>query len=103
MTKQFFKTTERQRTSARDTRGRRAAAGKPQPNLVDEALSAALKSSLKRIRADGDKATRPSEVLDQIFDAAASHLVDVRGMDRKQSSVALSARLIKRRRYISAS
>ncbi len=103
MAKQFFKTTERQRTSAQATRKRRAEAGKPQPVAIDEALSAALRSALRQLKAQGDRTSKTSDVLNAIFDSAIRHLVDVRGLDRQQSSNALSARLVKRRRYISAS
>ena len=99
MARDFYKTTERQRTSAQRTRQRRVAVGKPQPNLVDEAISAALKAELRRVKAGGDRTAKTSEVLNSIFDAALGHLVDVRGLDRQQSWSALSARLIKRRRY----
>ncbi|PDT81861.1 hypothetical protein [Sinorhizobium sp. BJ1] len=99
MASDSFKTTERQRTSAQRTRQRRSAAGKPQPVAVDEAISAALKSELRRVKADGDRTTKTSAVLNSIFDSALDHLVDVRGLDRQQCWSALSARLIKRRRY----
>ena len=99
MPRDFFKTTERQRSSAQRTRKRRAAVGKPQPVAVDEALSAAVKAELKRIKVSGDKLSNTSDVLNAIFDGALDHLVDVRGLDRQQSWSALSSRLIKRRRY----
>lgn len=103
MTSQYYRTTERQRTSAQSTRQRRAAAGKPQPVAVDEALSMALRSTLVSLKAQGDRTSKTSDVLNEIFGAAIRHLVDVRGMDQEQSSVALSARLVKRRRYSSSS
>lgn len=99
MPRDFFKTTERQRSSAQRTRKRRAAVGKPQPVAVDEALSAAVKAELRRIKVSGDKLSNTSDVLNAIFDGALDHLVDVRGLDRQQSWSALSSRLIKRRRY----
>lgn len=99
MARDYFKTTERQRTSAQRTRTRRAEIGRPQPVAIDEAVSAALKAQLRRLKSDGDRLLRTSEVLNSIFDAALDHLVDVRGLDRQQSVTALSARLIKRRRY----
>lgn len=99
MPREFFKTTARQRTSAQKTRQRRAAVGKPQPSAVDEALSAAVRSALKRVKTSGDEQTRTSDVLNAIFDGALDHLVDVRGLDRRQSWSALSARLVKKRRY----
>lgn len=103
MASQYYRSTERQRTSAQATRKRRAAAGKPQPVVVDEALSAALRSALRRLKAQGDQPSTTSGVLNSIFDSAVTHLTDVRGMDKGQSSVALSARLLKRRRYSSTS
>ena len=103
MARQYFRTTERQRTSAQSTRQRRAAVGKPQPVAVDEALSMALCSALLSLKAQGDRTSKTSDVLNAIFDSAIKHLVDIRGMDQKQSSIALSARLIKRRRYSSVS
>jgi len=103
MASQFYRTTERQRTSAQATRKRRAAAGKPQPVVVDEALSSALRSALKQLKAHGDRTSKTSDVLNAIFEGAIQHLVDVRGLDRQQCSSALSARLIKRRRYSPAS
>lgn len=99
MASQFYRTTERQRTSAQATRKRRAAAGKPQPVIVDEALSSAIRSALKQIKTQGDHTVKSSDVLNSIFASAIDHLVDVRGLDRQQCSSALSARLIKRRRY----
>ena len=99
MPRDFFKTTERQRSSAQRTRKRRAAVGKPQPVAVDEALSAAVKAELRRIKVSGDKLSNTSDVLNAIFDGALDHLVDIRGLDRQQSWSALSSRLIKRRRY----
>ncbi|WP_331373421.1 hypothetical protein [Sinorhizobium chiapasense] len=99
MPREFYKTTQRQRTSAQQTRQRRAAVGKPQPVAVDEALSAAMKAELRRIKVSGDKETKTSDVLNSIWEAALDHLVDVRRLDRKQSWSALSARLVKRRRY----
>lgn len=103
MARDFYKTTERQRTSAQRTRQRRAAVGKPQPVAVDEALSAAVKAELRRVKADGDRMMKTSDVLNSIFDSALDHLVDVRALDRQQSWSALSTRLIKRRRYSKAS
>ncbi|MFB2563936.1 hypothetical protein [Rhizobium sp. IMFF44] len=103
MASEFYRTTERQRKSAQATRERRAAAGRPQPVAVDEALSAALRSALRQLKAQGDRTSNTSDVLNAIFDSAIQHLVDVRGLDKKQSSIALSARLVKRRRYTSAS
>ncbi|UTY48557.1 hypothetical protein [Sinorhizobium fredii] len=99
MARELFRTTEQQRSSAQRTRQRRAAAGKPQPVAVDEAISAALKSELRRVKAGGDRTTKTSAVLNSILDSALDHLVDVRYLDRQQSWSALSARLIKRRRY----
>ncbi|WP_296069398.1 hypothetical protein [uncultured Agrobacterium sp.] len=103
MAREYFKTTERQRTSAQKTRAKRASVGKPQPVAVDEALSAAVRSALRRVKTSGDQMTRTSDVLNAIFDGALDHLVDVRGLDRQQSWFALSARLVKKRRYSSAS
>lgn len=103
MPRDFFKTTERQRSSAQRTRKRRAAVGKPQPVAVDEALSAAVRSALKKVKTSGDQMTKTSDVLNAIFDGALDHLVDIRGLDRKQSWSALSARLVKKRRYSKAS
>jgi hypothetical protein len=102
MASQFYKTTERQRTSAQTTRKRRVAAGKPQPVVVDEALSAALKALLRMIKSQGDRPTKTSDILNSILESAVQHLVEVRGLDRQQCFWALSSRLIKRRRYISS-
>lgn len=99
MPREFFRTTERQRTSAKRTRQRRVAVGKPQPATVDEALSAAMKTELRRIKASGDKVAKSSEVMNSIWESALDHLVDVRGLDRQQSWSALTARLVKKRRY----
>ncbi len=102
MARKFYRTTERQRTSAQATRKKRADAGRPQPVAVDEALSAALRSALRQLKAQGDRTSKTSDVLNSIFDSAIQHLVNVRGLDGQQCSSALSARLIKRRRYISS-
>lgn len=99
MPREFFRTTERQRTSAKRTRQRRVAVGKPQPATVDEALSAAMKTELRRIKVSGEKVAKSSEVLNSIWESALDHLVDVRGLDRRQSWSALTARLVKKRRY----
>ncbi len=103
MAREYFKTTQRQRTSAQQTRQRRVAVGKPQPVAVDEALSAAMKAELRRIKVSGDKLVKTSDALNSIWNAALDHLVDVRGLDRKQSWSAVTARLTKKRRYSSAS
>lgn len=103
MARDYFKTTQKQRTSAQRTRERRVAVGKPQPVAVDEALSAAMRAELRKIKVSGDKLVKTSEVLNSIWDAALDHLVDVRGLDRKQSWSAVTARLTKKRRYSSAS
>lgn len=102
MAKDFFRTTERQRTSAQRTRKRRVDVGKPQPSAVDEALSAAVRSALKDVKRYGDKTVLVSQLLNSVFDHALDHIVEVRGLDREQSRSALTARLIKRRRYVSA-
>lgn len=102
MARDFFKTTERQRTSAQLTRNRRIAVGKPQPNVIDEAMSSAVRSALKAVKRNGDRPTRTSDVLNDLFDHALEHLVELRGLDRGQSWVALTARLVKRRRYTAA-
>lgn len=102
MAKDFFKTSERQRTSAQRTRKRRVDVGKPQPSVIDEALSAAVRSSLKAVKRDGDQTVPVSAVLNGLFDVALDHLEEVRGLDRQQSRFALTARLLKRRRYVSA-
>lgn len=102
MARDFYRTTERQRTSAQRTRKRREAVGKPQPNVIDEALSAAVRSALKSVKRDGDRAVKSSSLLNHLFDVALDHLVEVRGLDRDQSWTALTARLVKRRRYVTA-
>ncbi|AMD60925.1 hypothetical protein AWN88_22675 [Agrobacterium tumefaciens] len=94
-----YKTTQRKRESSANTRKGRVAIGKPQPNMVDEAISAAAKSHLRRLKAEGDKPVLPSAVLDTLLDVAINHLVDIRGLNRDQSRIALTARLLKRRRY----
>ncbi|CAN7332868.1 hypothetical protein [Neorhizobium tomejilense] len=101
MARDFFKTTERQRTSAQRTRKRRLDVGKPQPMAIDEALSAAVRAALRSVRRDGDRQVLTSAFLDSLFDVALDHLVEVRGHDRQQSWTALTARLVKRRRYSS--
>ena len=101
MPREFYKTTERQRTSAKRTRKRRLDVGKPQPVAVDEALSAAVKSALREMKKSGDTMIQTSTFLNGLFDGALEHLVGVRGLDRGQSTAALTARLIKRRRYTS--
>lgn len=99
MAREYFKTTQRQRTSAQQTRQRRVAVGRPQPNLVDEAISAAVKSRLVAWKTEGDVPVAPSKVLDGIMADALRHLVDTRGQDRQQSQIAVQARLTKRRKY----
>ena len=96
-----YKTTQRKRESSAKTRRARADIGKPQPNQVDEAISAAAKSHLRRLKAQGDNPVLPSVVLDNLLAVAINHLVDVRGLNRDQSRIALTARLLKRRRYAS--
>lgn len=103
MARDYFKTTQKQRASAQRTRERRVAEGKPQPVAVDEALSAAVRSALKRVKTSGDQMTKTSDVLNAIFDGALDHLVEIRGLDRQQSWSALSARLVKKRRYSKSS
>lgn len=66
---------------------------------IDEAISAAIKAELRKVKADGDRTTKTSAVLNAILNSALDHLVGSRGLDRQQSWSALSARLIKRRRY----
>ncbi|MCR6502520.1 hypothetical protein MUO32_26180 [Shinella sp. CPCC 101442] len=100
MPREFYKTTERQRTSAQRTRSGRKAVGKPQPSAIDEALSAAVKAALRSLKKDGDGQVLKSSLLNRIFDHAIDHLVEVRALDREQSRIALTARLIKRRRYV---
>ena len=73
------------------------------PSTVDEALSAAMKTELRRIKVSGDKMAKSSEVLNSIWESALDHLVDVRGLDRQQSWSALTARLVKKRRCSPAS
>lgn len=102
MSKTYFRTSERQRTSAQRTRERRVEVGKPQPSAIDEALSAAVRAALKSLKRDGDRQVLMSSVLNGLFDIALDHLVDVRRLDRDQSRTALTARLIKRRRYTTA-
>lgn len=94
-----YKTTQQKRESSANTRKGRVAIGKPQPNLVDEAISAAVKSRLGAWKSEGDKPVAPSKVLDGIMDAALRHLVETRGLDRQQSQIAVQARLVKRRTY----
>lgn len=94
-----YKTTQRKRESSAKTREGRVAIGKPQPNLVDEAISAAVKSHLRKLKAEGDKPVLPSAVLDTLLEVSIRHLVDIRGLDRDQSRIALTARLLKRRQY----
>lgn len=104
MTQGYFKTSARRRELSANTRRNRKAAGKPvQPNVVDEALSAAVQAATKRnVRASKDgRQASPYElkVFDSLLAAAIDHLVVVKGLDREQSKSALQARLIKRRRY----
>lgn len=101
MARDFYRTTERQRTSAQRTRKRRLDVGKPQPVAIDEALSAAVRAALKSMKRDGDRQVLTSTFLNSLFDSALDHLVEVRGLDRQQSWTALTARLVKRRRYSS--
>lgn len=96
-----YKTTQRKRESSAKTREERVAIGKPQPNQVDEAISAAVKSHLRTLKAEGDKPVLPSAVLDTLLEVSIKHLVDLRGLNRDQSRIALTARLLKRRRYTS--
>lgn len=99
MAREYFRTTERQRTSAQETRAKRASVGKPQPNVVDEAISAAVKSRLGAWKTEGDVPVAPSKVLNGIMEVALRHLVETRGQDRHQSQIAVQARLTKRRKY----
>lgn len=106
MTQGKFKTSPRRRELSAATRRKRKALGKPvQPNVVDEALSAAVQvATTKNVRAmNAGKPTSASEtrVYDALLASAIDHLVDVRGLDREQSKTALTARLLKRRRYTS--
>ena len=95
----YFKTSERQRASSQVTRQRRAAVGKAQPAVVDEALSAAVKSVLRDLQKIGDRTVLASAVLESIFTTALDHLASTRDLDRVQSQTALKSRLTKRRHY----
>lgn len=104
MARQYFKTTERQRTSAAVTRAQRAKARKPQARDVDEALSAAVRrvsrDCHRDVLAGRSVAVEPVEVFNRVFQLTLDHLVDVRHMDIEKSKAALHERLKKRRRYL---
>lgn len=104
MAQGFYKTSKRRRELSAETRRKRKAAGKPvQPNVVDEALSAAIQSastkSIRRAKTPHPIPPIAMAVYDDILEAALAHLVDIRGLDREQSKSALQARLYKRRQY----
>lgn len=104
MAQGYFKTSERRRELSAATRRKRKVAGKPvQPNVIDEALSAAIQSAailnVKRSRTSNPTPPFAMSIYDGILESAIAHLVDVRGLDREQSKAALQARLIKRRQY----
>ncbi|WP_143524029.1 hypothetical protein [Rhizobium rhizosphaerae] len=99
-----FKTSPRRRELSANTRANRKAAGKPvQPNIVDEAISAAVQAaSVRNVKATKSGNPTPPPILrvyDSLLDAAVEHLVTVRGLDRDQCKLALQSRLYKRRRY----
>lgn len=74
-----FKTTKQKREAAQKTRADRVAIRKPQPNLVDEAVTAALKSELKRLRREAlASSTSSMAALEVIMSGALEHLVDRR-------------------------
>jgi hypothetical protein len=95
-----FRTTKKKREAAQKTRADRAALRKPQPNLVDEAVTAALMSELKRLRKGAlSSSTASMAALEAVMSGALKHLVDRRGYDADRSREALMTRLSKRRRY----
>jgi uncharacterized membrane-anchored protein YjiN (DUF445 family) len=108
MPRDFFKTTARQRESSDTTRKVREKARKPEPREVDEALSAAVKKSLRTNLRDvalkqaknlvPEKVFR-NDVHNDILAMVIDHLVEVRGMDPVKSKEALQERLKKKRRY----
>lgn len=104
MAQEYYKTSARRRELSANTRRKRKVAGKPvQPNIVDEALSAAIQAAatlnVKRSRTSNTTLPLAMKIYDGILESAIAHLVDVRGLDREQSKSALQARLLKRRQY----
>ncbi|WP_143523718.1 hypothetical protein [Pararhizobium arenae] len=88
-----------------NTRRKRKLLGKPvQPNIVDEALSAAIQAaSIRNVRSAKAGNPIPPSILaayDSLLASAIDHLVTVRGLDRDQCKLALQARLFKRRQYM---
>ncbi|MGF0537289.1 hypothetical protein ACQQ2Q_04780 [Agrobacterium sp. ES01] len=104
MARQYFKTTERQRSSAAITRKQRAKVRKPQARDVDEALSAAVRRASRDYHRDllsgCSVAIEPVEVFNYVFQLTIDHLVDVRSMNLEKSKAALRERLMKKRRYL---
>ena len=95
-----FKTTPRKRENAQVVRARRSAAGKPQPVVVDEALSAALKTVQRAVERGGlTGTTTVKDVTDALVERAASHLVDRRGFAPEPSREAIRERLSRPRTY----
>jgi hypothetical protein len=95
-----FKTTERKRQAAQKTRADRLNVRKPQPNVVDEAVTAALMSTLERLRAEGGPAASTAfSVYGNLLEVVLAHLADRRGYHPDRSREALKSRLSNRRRY----
>ncbi len=99
MQSQFFKTTAKQRESARATRDARDEKGKPVPKEVDEALSAAIRRAVITLNHNRDPALRMSTLLSKLLDDAERHLIRVRNMDAAESHIAVDERIQRPRRY----
>lgn len=103
MGRDFFKTTARQRESAQEGRENRQRIGMPESKEVDEALSMALRKTLKRLKSGGEREMTTSAFLDDICKLAIEHLAAKRGMNREMSWNAIQLRLLKPRRYLASS
>lgn len=95
-----FRTTAQKRQAAQKTRADRIVIRKPQPNIVDEAVTAALMSELTRLRREGGPAASTAlSVFGQLAEGVLAHLTERRGYHPDRSREALKSRLSKRRRY----
>lgn len=95
-----YKTTTAKRESAQRNRAARAEARKPQAVVVDEALSAALKTIQKAVDRGGLAGkTTVKDVTGAIVERAATHLVDRRGFADAPSRDAIRERLSRPRSY----
>jgi len=95
-----FRTTAAKRESAQRNRVARASARKPQAVVVDEALSAALKTIRKAVDRGGLAGkTTVKDVTDAVVERATTHLVDRRGFADVPSRDAIRERLSRPRSY----